>query len=103
MLHILSISYYDHILGFHNRLNQRIQKSHPNIWTFIKLLQNEECRVRHLLLQMNAGAQARKKTLVASMIQKRIDTLYDRYNGGEIDVHQLLDGLSLTISKQKKQ
>ncbi|CAF4869734.1 unnamed protein product [Rotaria socialis] len=89
--------------GFHNRLNQRIQKSHPNIWMFIKLLQTEECRFRHLLLQMNAGAQARKKVPVANMIQKRIDTLYDRYNGDEMDVDQLLDGLSLTIAKQKRQ
>ncbi|CAF4389943.1 unnamed protein product, partial [Rotaria magnacalcarata] len=89
--------------GFHNRLNQRIQKSHPNIWMFIKLLQTEGCRFRHLLLQMNAGAQARKNVPVANMIQKRIDTLYDRYNGGEVDVDQLLDGLSLTVAKQKRQ
>ncbi|CAF2097905.1 unnamed protein product, partial [Rotaria magnacalcarata] len=40
---------------------------------------------------MNVGAQARKKVPVANMIQKRIDTLYDRYNGGEVDVDQLLD------------
>ncbi|CAM4809277.1 unnamed protein product [Rotaria magnacalcarata] len=49
--------------GFHNRLNQRILKAHPNMWTFIKCIQNEENRFRHLLLQMNAGAQARKKPL----------------------------------------
>ncbi|CAF3615074.1 unnamed protein product [Rotaria sp. Silwood1] len=47
--------------GFHNRLNKRIEKAYPNMWTFIKCLQNEENRFRHLLLQMNAGAQARKK------------------------------------------
>ncbi|CAF3352292.1 unnamed protein product [Rotaria socialis] len=88
--------------GFHNRLNQRILKAHPNIWTFIKCIQNEENRFRHLLLQMNAGAQARKKTAATSFIQKRIDTLNERYKNGEIDVDQLLDGFSLTIAKQKK-
>ncbi|CAF1928809.1 unnamed protein product, partial [Rotaria magnacalcarata] len=88
--------------GFHNRLNQRILKAHPNIWAFIKCIQNEENRFRHLLLQMNAGAQARKKTAGTSFIQKRIDTLNERYKNGEIDVDQLLDGFSLTIAKQKK-
>ncbi|CAF3480707.1 unnamed protein product, partial [Rotaria sp. Silwood2] len=81
--------------GYHYKTNNNcegvIQKSHPNIWMFIKLLQNEEYRFRHLLLQMNAGAKARKKAPAAHMIQRRIDTLYDRYNGGEINIDQLLD------------
>ncbi|CAF1002215.1 unnamed protein product [Rotaria magnacalcarata] len=79
-----------------------ILKAYPNMWTFIKCVQNEENRFRQLLLQMNAGAQARKKTAATSFIQKRIDTLNERYKNGEIDVDQLLDGFSLPIAKQKK-
>ncbi|CAF1941364.1 unnamed protein product [Rotaria magnacalcarata] len=55
--------------GFHNRLNERILKAHPNMWTFIKCIQNEENRFRYLILQMNTGAQARKKTAATSFIQ----------------------------------
>jgi hypothetical protein len=51
---------------------------------------------------MNARAQARKKTTATSFIQKRIDTLNERYKNGEIDVDPLSDGFSLAIAKQKK-
>ena len=89
-------------VGFHNRLNQRIQRSHPNIWSFIKCLQGEEARFRHMLLQINAGAKGRSKTASTSAIQQRIDTLNERYINNEIDLHELLDGLSLTVAKQSK-
>jgi hypothetical protein len=82
-------------------LNQRIHKAHPNIWTFIKCLQNEESRFHHLHLQMNAGAQARAKRAATSAIQKRIDTLNDRFKNGDINVDELLDGLPLVVAKKK--
>ena len=46
-------------VDFHNRLNQRIQRSPPNIWSFIKCLQGEEARFRHMLLQIIAAAKGR--------------------------------------------
>ena len=89
-------------VGFHNRLNQRIQRSHPNIWSFIKCLQGEEARFRHMLLQINAGVKGRSKTASTSAMQQRIDALNERYINNEIDLHELLDGLSLTVAKQSK-
>ncbi len=47
------------MIGFHNRLNHLIQRSHPNIWSFKKCLPEEEARFRYMLLQMNASAQGR--------------------------------------------
>ncbi len=83
-------------------LNQRIQRSHPNIWSFIKCLQGEEARFRHMLLQMNAGAKGRPKTETSNAIQQRIDTLNERFTNNEINLTELLDGLSLVVAKQKK-
>ena len=86
-------------IGFHNRLNHRIQRSHPNIWSFIKCLQGEEARFRHLLLQVNAGAQGRPKTATTLAIQQRINTLNERFASNEISLTELLDGLALTVAK----
>ncbi|CAF1131685.1 unnamed protein product [Rotaria sordida] len=84
---------------FHNRLNQCIQKSHPNIWSFIKCLQGEEARFRHMLLRINVGAQRRRKIVSTNAIQQRINTLNECYTNNEIDRNQLLDGLSLIVAK----
>ncbi len=83
-------------------LNQRIERSHANIWSFIKCLQGEEARFRHMLLQINAGAKGRLKTESSNAIQQRIDTLNERFTNNEINLTELLDGLSLVIAKQKK-
>ncbi|CAF3610022.1 unnamed protein product [Rotaria sordida] len=83
---------------FHNRLNQCIQKSHPNIWSFIKCLQGEEARFRHMLLRINVGAQRRRKIVSTNAIQQRINTLNECYTNNEIDRNQLLDGLSLIVA-----
>ncbi|CAF3085475.1 unnamed protein product [Rotaria sp. Silwood2] len=85
--------------GFHNRLNHRLQRSHSNIWSFIKCLQGEEAKFRHTLLQTNAGAQGRSKAATTTAIQQRINTLNERYANNEIVLNELLDGLSLTVAK----
>ncbi len=68
-------------------LNQRIQRSHPNIWSFIKCLQGKEARFRHML----AGAKVRPKTETSNAIQQRIDTLNERFTNNEINLTELLD------------
>ncbi|CAF3069025.1 unnamed protein product [Rotaria sp. Silwood2] len=87
------------ILGIHNRLNSRLSKSHPNIWTFIKCIQREENRFNHLMIQMKAGLSTRPKTAKTQAIQQRLDTLYTRYNNSEIVAMELFDGLSYVMTK----
>ncbi|CAF1000521.1 unnamed protein product [Rotaria sordida] len=89
-------------VGFHNRLNHRIERSHPNIWSFIKCLQGEESRFRHMRIQLNAAAQGRPKTAATTAIQQRIDTLNERYLNNEIILQVLLDGLSTVMVKQHR-
>ena len=88
------------MIDFHNRLNNRIERSHPNIWSFIKCLQWEKARLRHMLIQINTGAQDRPKTAAITVIQQRIDTLNERYLNNEIDLQEPLDGLSAVVAKQ---
>ena len=89
-------------VGFRNHLNQRIQRSHPDIWSFIKCLQGEEARFKHMSLQINASVKSQSKKASTSAIQQRTNTLNERYINNKIDLRELLDGLSVTVTKQSK-
>jgi len=89
-------------VGYHNRLNSRISKYHPNIWAFIKCIQGEENRFNHLLIQMKGGLAARQKTKQTQAIQQRIDTLYVHYANGDVTPNELLEGLSFVVAKNIK-
>ncbi|CAF4091623.1 unnamed protein product [Rotaria sordida] len=88
--------------GYHNRLNSRICKYHPNIWIFIRCIQGEENRFNHLLIQMKGSLAARPQTKTTQAIQKRIDNLYARYENKEVSPDELLEGLSFVVAKNSK-
>jgi hypothetical protein len=51
---------------------------------------------------MNADAQGQPKTAANTETQQRIDTLNKRYINNEIDLQELLNGLSEIVPKQHK-
>jgi len=57
---------------------------------------------RYILSQMNADAQGQPKTAANTETQQRIDTLNERYINNEIDLQELLNGLSKIVLKQRK-
>ncbi|CAF4689044.1 unnamed protein product, partial [Rotaria socialis] len=89
-------------LAFHSRFNRRVQINHPNIWSFIKLLQGEENRFHHMYVQFMAGLGTRSKQAKTVAIQLRIDKLGERYYDGAINTIEYLDGLSFVVAKRKK-
>ncbi len=82
-------------------MNHRIQRNHPNIWTFIKFMQAEEKRIQSIVLQWSASASKKKTTRMTS-IQSRISALYERYNNGLINTSNLLTGLSYLVGVKRK-
>ncbi|CAF1022912.1 unnamed protein product, partial [Didymodactylos carnosus] len=86
---------------WHNRFNIRVNKHHPNIWHFINCLKQEEVYFRHQVMQMRAGATGRPKTKKTNCVQRRIDTLRDRYENDEINLEEYLEGLSFVAAKDK--
>ena len=86
-------------IAFHSRFNRRVQVSHPNIWSFIKVLQGEVNRFHHMYVQFSAGLGGRPKQAKTIAIQCRIDNLGQRYYDGAMEY---LEGLSFTAAKQKK-
>jgi len=79
-----------------------LSKKHPNIWSFIQLIQSEHIRFEHISLQLDAGASAPKQSTKTKAFQMRFDTLHGRFAKKEINSKELLSGLSLLIGKKKK-
>ncbi len=65
--------------------NYQLSLYHLNIWAFIRCIQSEENRFNHLLIEMKGGLTARPQTKKTKMIQKRIDTLYIRYENKNVN------------------
>ncbi|CAF4584878.1 unnamed protein product, partial [Rotaria socialis] len=84
---------------YHNRMNCRIYRNHPNIWNFIDFMKTEEKRVQNIVLQWSSGA-SKKKTKRTTALQNRINTLYSRYNNYLITASDLLNGLPLVVAKK---
>ncbi|CAF1191409.1 unnamed protein product [Didymodactylos carnosus] len=78
-----------------------MNKHHPNIWHFTNCLKQEEVYYGHQVIQMRAGATGRPKTKKTNCVQRRIDTLGDRYENDEINLEEYLEGLSFVIAKDK--
>jgi len=51
---------------------------------------------------MNAGPQSRPQTAETTAIRQGIGTLNEHYRNNEIDLQELLDGLSTVVVKQHK-
>ncbi|CAF5046185.1 unnamed protein product, partial [Rotaria magnacalcarata] len=45
---------------YNRRFGTRIINKHPNIWTFIRLIQNEHARFEHINIQVGYGAEMDK-------------------------------------------
>ncbi|CAF3363228.1 unnamed protein product [Rotaria sp. Silwood2] len=101
-VHGLNIRTNNNAEAFHSRFNRRVQINHPNIWSFIKLLQGEENRFHHMYVQFMAGLGTRSKQAKTIAIQRRIDKLGERYYDGAINAMEYLDGLSFVVAKRKK-
>jgi hypothetical protein len=53
-----------------------------------------------MALKLDSGVQ-KKKNKTASALQSRLDTLRYRFENGEIDRQQYLEGLSLFVADRK--
>ncbi len=87
-------------LAYNLRFSTRLSKKHPNIWTFIQLIQREHVRFEHICIQLYAGATAPKQSKKTISFQKRFDTLQNRFLDKAMDANKPLSGLSLLIGKK---
>jgi hypothetical protein len=98
---IQTLFFIINISGYNLRFGTRLAKKHPNIWSFIELIQREHIRFEHISIQLDAGACATKQSKKTKAFQMRFDTLHERFRNQEINAKELLSGLSLLIGKKK--
>jgi hypothetical protein len=48
------------LIGWHNRFNRRVNKTHPNVWHFISTLKQEEVYFRQQIVHMKSGKGKKK-------------------------------------------
>ncbi|CAF2843674.1 unnamed protein product [Rotaria sp. Silwood2] len=87
--------------AYNRRFGTRVMKKHPNLWTFIQLIQSENARCEHLIIQLDAGASSSKQSTRTTMFQRRFETLKTRFSSNEISAKMLLDKLGLLIGGHK--
>lgn len=87
-------------LGWHNRFAHRIDKKHPNIWHFIRVLQEEEVRFNQHVQHVQMGKKKVCGKRTCSM-QECLETLADRFKKQQIDLSDYIQGLSLLVAKKK--
>ncbi|CAF4087926.1 unnamed protein product, partial [Adineta steineri] len=75
LYYLKTLSVIIYTLAYNLRFATRLSKKHPNIWSFINLIQNEHTRFEHISLQLNAGASAPKQSIQTKAFQARFDTL----------------------------
>ena len=101
LFHFKILLFIIYILAYNLRFSTRLSKKHPNIWSFIQLIQSEHVRFEHISIQLDAGASAPKQSKKTTAFQTRFDTLHNRFLKKEINANELLLGLSLLIGKKK--
>ena len=74
-----------------------MDKFHPNVWHLIECLKKEEVCVRQQMLKIMMGGKKNinKKTV---SLQQRIHSLNSQFKEKQINIDDLLRGLSLLVA-----
>ncbi|CAF1023652.1 unnamed protein product [Rotaria sordida] len=91
------ISVFSHT-GWHNKFNNRVDKTHPNIWRLFECLQREELSFRQQLGKINCGMQKKTNDTCCS-IRTQIVTLTKRHEQKQITLLEFIHGLSMIVAQ----
>ena len=91
----------NHCEGWHTRFNNAVGKHHPNIWLFLRCLQEEPATVDVTLRQMAAGRLGRRSNIKYASVERRLKLLKTHYDAGTIDAIQYITGVSHNLTERK--
>ncbi|UJR18890.1 hypothetical protein I4U23_022018 [Adineta vaga] len=86
--------------GWNHKFNRLVSKFNPNVWHLFDCLKKEEVLVRQLFLKMITG-QKKNRCQKVLLRQERISSLQVKFNQGQINLDELIEGLSLMIGANK--
>lgn len=85
--------------GWHRRLNAALSsRHHPNVWTCLGLLVDEQASTDVVKQQIAAGQNVHRRNRAYEMIQRRLERLLQRYNTGAITLIEYITGVSHNIA-----
>ncbi|CAM4966397.1 unnamed protein product [Rotaria socialis] len=92
----LKVKTNNNVESWHSRFNKRIEKNHPNFWSFVNTLKQEEVHFRQQLIHGNSGKlkKASKKTCT---MQDKLKELRRRYDEQTIKLNEYHNELSKLI------
>ena len=88
-------------IGWHNKFNNRVDKSHPNVWRLFECLQREELSFRQQLGKVKCAMQ-KKKNDTGCLTRTQIATLTERHEQKQITLLEFIHGLSMIVAQKSK-
>ena len=82
---------HNHVEGWHSRLKKVVGKPHPNIFELIEVIKKEEVTTRMKMQQFESGAQEPPRRRKVRERERRIQLLFQRFNGGTISIDEYLE------------
>lgn len=70
--------------GYHSVINSHFRQRHPDPFTFIKFLQQQEAEIERRLVQLQQGAPPRKRKAPYVLVDESLDRLRVQYFGAGI-------------------
>ena len=84
--------------GYNNRFYHVIGYNHPSIWSFIRAIKQEDCRVRTAIEQDLRGNPPTKRVRKAYVaLQKRLKTICQDRSEGRKSIAEALQGIAFNI------
>jgi hypothetical protein len=87
--------------GWHNKFNNRVDKTHPNVWRLFECLQREKLSFRQKLGKINCGME-KKSNDTGCIIRTEIKTLTERHEQKQISLLEFIHGLSLLVARNSE-
>ena len=76
--------------------------AHPHLYRFIVWLEKEELLVQQLVAKVNSDilVHKRKQSAITILINDSLQSLWDKYNAGELSIKELLLESSRWVAKK---
>ena len=80
----------NNVEGWHSRLSKVVGKAHPNVYELVDVINREEATSKLKLQQYESGAVLPARRRKVRERERRLTTLFDRFNNGELSLDDFL-------------
>ena len=87
----------NHVEGWHHKINNKVNRSHPNIYALLEIIKREQQMNEIKMLQFQNGGRQQPRKRKYRFVDSRLATLKERLESGEIDLYVYADSASQLI------